>query len=66
MKNTISIEREFQKMTQEKLAKSVNVSRQSISSIESNRFMPSVMLSLKIAKVLNKKVEELFLLEEFD
>jgi putative transcriptional regulator len=66
MKNTIKIERAFQKITQENLAKSINVSRQTISSIESNRFIPSVMVSLKISKVLNKKVEELFLLEEFD
>jgi putative transcriptional regulator len=66
MKNTIKIERAFRKITQENLAKSVNVSRQTISSIESNRFIPSVLVSLKISKVLNKKVEELFLLQEFD
>ncbi len=66
MKNTVKIERKLKHLTQEELANSVNVSRQTINSIELNRYIPSTILSLKIAKVLNKKIEELFFLEEYD
>jgi len=51
-------------ITQEQLAKMVGVSRQTIIAIEKGRYTPSVYLALKIAKVLNKKVEEIFQLEE--
>ena len=51
-------------ITQEQLAKIVGVSRQTIIAIEKGRYVPSVFLALKIARVLNKKVEEIFELEE--
>jgi putative transcriptional regulator len=66
MKNYLRLERNRKSLTQLELAELVNVSRQSIISIESNRYMPSILLSLKIAKVLGKKVEDLFELEESD
>jgi putative transcriptional regulator len=66
MKNTIRIERAIKKITQEELAKSVGVSRQSINAIELNKLVPSVIIALKIARVFQKKMEEVFLLEEFD
>ena len=66
MKNYLRIERIHKGLTQIELAELVNVSRQSIISIESNRYMPSILLSLKLAKVLGKKVEDLFELEESD
>jgi len=66
MKNNVRFERLNKKITQENLAKIVNVSRQTINAIESNRIIPSTLLTLKIAKALDKKVEELFLLEEYD
>jgi putative transcriptional regulator len=66
MKNTIRIEREISKITQQKLAEMVGVSRQTISSIEHGKYIPSTILAIKISKVLRKKVEALFLLEEFD
>lgn len=47
-------------LTQQDLADKVGCSRQTIHSIESGKFVPSVELSLKIAKVLNCKVEDLF------
>jgi putative transcriptional regulator len=40
------------------------VSRQTINAIELKKFVPSTVLALKIAKVLNKPVEEIFQLEE--
>ena len=50
-------------LTQEALASSVNVSRQTIISIEKSVYEPSVKLALKISKVFNKRVEEIFIIE---
>ena len=51
-------------LTQQALAEQVGCSRQTIHSIESGKFTPSVELSLKIAKILKCKVEDLFQLAE--
>lgn len=64
MKNTIRIERAILNITQADLAVKVNVSRQTINAIESNKYVPSTVLALKVARVFNKKVEEIFILEE--
>jgi len=64
MKNTIKIERAKNNLTQEQLANLVHVSRQTINAIELKKFVPSTVLALKIAKVFNKTVEEIFQLEE--
>jgi putative transcriptional regulator len=64
MKNTIKIERAINSLTQEQLANLVHVSRQTINAIELKKFVPSTVLALKIAKVFNKPVEEIFQLEE--
>ena len=66
MKNTIKIERAILNITQEDLAKKVDVSRQTINSIENNRYVPSTILALKIADVFNKTVNEVFELGEDD
>ncbi len=66
MKNTIKIERAIKNMTQESLAIAIGVSRQTINSIENNRYIPSTVLALKISKVFEKSVNEIFELEEED
>ena len=66
MKNTIKVERAKMDMTQERLAELVNVSRQTINSIEKNRYVPSTTLALKIARVFNTSVNQIFMLEEDD
>jgi putative transcriptional regulator len=66
MKNTIRIERAIKHITQDELAKTVRVSRQSINAIELNKLVPSVIIALKIARVFQKKMEDVFMLEEFD
>jgi putative transcriptional regulator len=66
MKNTIRIERAIFNLTQAELAARVNVSRQTINAIESNKYVPSTVLALKIARVFDKKVETVFILEEND
>ena len=47
-------------LSQEELAQAVSVSRQTIISIEKNVYQPSVTLSLKLAKKLKVKVEDIF------
>lgn len=49
--------------TQEELAKAVGVTRQTIISIEKGRFVPSTLLSLKLAEILGKPVEEIFFID---
>ena len=66
MKNTIRVERAILNITQAELAEKVNVSRQTINAIESNKYVPSTVLALKIAHVFQKQVGEIFTLEEGD
>jgi putative transcriptional regulator len=66
MKNNIKVERAIKNLTQEELAIKVSVSRQTINAIESNKYVPSTVLALKIARVFNKPVEEVFMLEKSD
>ena len=47
-------------MSQDELAKSVDVTRQTILSIEKRRFVPSTLLALKIARVFQKTVDDIF------
>jgi len=66
MKNNIRIERAILHITQKELAEKVGVSRQTINSIETERYVPSTILALKIASVFKKTVNEIFFLEEKD
>ncbi|MDQ0165293.1 putative transcriptional regulator [Bacillus horti] len=50
--------------TQENLSEQVGVSRQTIISIESGRYNPSLELAYKIAKVFRCKIEDVFIFEE--
>jgi len=64
MKNILHILRAEKRYSQDDLAKLADVSRQTINAIEREKYDPSLPLALKIAKVFNKKVEEIFFLEE--
>ena len=66
MKNTIKVERAIKDITQQDLAQAVGVSRQTINSIESGRYIPSTVLALKIARYFGKSVDEIFLVEAGD
>ena len=66
MKTRLKIERAIKNLTQEELAKQINVSRQTINSIETGRYVPSTILALKISKVFGKPVNEIFELENTD
>lgn len=64
MKNNLHVLRAERRLSQEDLAKLLDVSRQTINAIEREKYDPSLPLALKIAKVFDKKVEEIFFLEE--
>ncbi|EAR68730.1 DNA-binding protein [Bacillus sp. NRRL B-14911] len=58
--NKISVYRAEKKMTQQELADAVGVSRQTILSIEKNRYNPSLILAIKIAKAVDKPIMDVF------
>ena len=64
MKNLIKVERARHELTQAELAEKLGVSRQTIHSIEKNKFNPSVTLAIKMAQFFNVTVEYLFTIEE--
>ena len=66
MKNKIKIERAVHDLTQADLAEKIGVSRQTINAMEKNKYVPSTVLALKIARLFNKKVEDIFLLDDND
>lgn len=66
MKNTIKIERALKNITQDDLAKKIGVSRQTINAMEAGKYVPSTVLALKISKYFDKKVEDIFELEDED
>lgn len=63
MKNTIKVERAIKDITQQDLAVAIGVSRQTINSIESGRYVPSTLLALKIAAYFGKTVNDIFSLK---
>ncbi|HEY1019379.1 MAG TPA: helix-turn-helix transcriptional regulator [Sediminibacterium sp.] len=66
MKNKIKIQRAIHNLTQDDLAKKISVSRQTINTMESGKYVPSTALALKMASLFGVTVEELFQLEEGD
>ena len=66
MKNTIRVERASLDMTQQQLADAIGVSRNTINSIESGKYVPSTVLALKIARYFGKPTDSIFELDEND
>ena len=64
LKNRIEEIRKERGIRQEEFAKSMGVSRQTISSLENGRYNPSIMLAYKIAKYFEMTIEEVFIFEE--
>jgi len=62
--NSLKVQRAKLGINQAELGKLVDVSRQTISSIERGEYNPSVTLALKIAKIFNVSVEDIFIYEE--
>lgn len=66
MKNTLKVERAKLNITQQDLAEKVGVSRQTINSIESEKYVPSTLLAIKISEIFKTTVNEIFKLENGD
>ena len=66
MNNRIEEIRKERGIRQEEFAKSMGVSRQTISSLENGRYNPSITLAYKIAKYFGMTIEEVFIFEEED
>lgn len=66
MKNSIKVERARRNLSQQELADAVDVSRQTINAIEKGKFNPSTMLALKISKIFELSVNDIFELESDD
>lgn len=66
MTNSLKIERTIKNLTQDDLAKLIGVSRQTINSIETGRYVSPTVLALKISEVFEKSVNEIFELEDGD
>lgn len=64
MKNRIEEIRKERGIRQEEFAKSMGVSRQTISSLENGRYNPSILLAYKIANYFEMTIEEVFIFEE--
>ena len=66
MKNNLKILRREKKLSQQELGQHLDVSRQTINAIEKGKYVPSTVLALKIAKLFNESVENIFTLEDKD
>ncbi len=64
MKNKLEEIRKQKGINQEELALILEVSRQTISSLENGRYNPSIVLAFKIARYFNLSIEEIFIYEE--
>lgn len=64
MKTRLKVLRAEHDLTQEGLAARVGVSRQAINAIETGKYEPSLSLAIKIARLFNQPVEQIFILEE--
>lgn len=63
LKNNLKVLRARHYLTQEQLAQKIGVTRKTINTIENGIFIPSTYLALKIAKVFNEYVENIFYIE---
>jgi putative transcriptional regulator len=64
MKNRLKVYRSMQDMTQETLARKLQVTRQTIISIEKGQYDPSLSLAFRIASLFETNIEDIFLYEE--
>ena len=64
MKNHLEAIRKEKGIKQEELASALEVSRQTIGSLENGRYNPSILLAFKIARYFDMKIEDIFVYEE--
>lgn len=63
IKNNIKLLRAQHNMTQDQLAEKLSVSRQTIISLEKEKYNPSIILAFKLAEIFNCKIEDIFIYE---
>jgi len=66
MKNKLQELRKNRKLTQEQLAETIGVSRQTINAIEKDKFDPSLPTAFRMAQLFEKKIEDIFLFNDKD
>ena len=66
MTNNLKVLRAIKNISQEDLAKQIQVSRQTINAMEKGKYVPSTVLALKLSRFFEKPVEEIFSLESED
>lgn len=64
MKNNVEKFRKEYNLSQEELANILEVSRQTISSLENGKYAPSIFLAFKLSKYFKKPIEKIFVYEE--
>jgi putative transcriptional regulator len=64
LRNHIRVERARHQLTQQQLADRVGVTRKTITTVETGRFIPSTVLALKLARALHTRVDDLFYLAD--
>lgn len=64
MKNRLEELRKARGMTQEELAEALEVSRQTVGSLENGRYNPSILLAFRIARYFGMQIEDIFIYEE--
>lgn len=64
MKNRLEELRRARGIRQEELAEALEVSRQTIGSLENGRYNPSIVLAFKLARYFGMRIEEIFIYEE--
>lgn len=63
MKNKLKVYRAMHDLTQEQLADKIGVTRQTVIAIESDKYLPSLGLAFKIARLFKVKIEDIFVYE---
>lgn len=64
MKNNIQLFRKERNWTQAELAALLDVSRQTVISLENGKYHPSIVLAFKISKIFDKMIEDIFIYED--
>jgi putative transcriptional regulator len=64
MKNRLKVLRAEHDMTQQDLAKAVEVSRQTINAIEKGKFDPSLILAMKLSRLFKQDIEDIFIYKD--
>lgn len=66
MKNKLRVYRAMHNLTQEQMAEKLGITRQTVIAIESDKYLPSLNLAFKMAKLFKVSIEDIFAYEDND